>query len=206
MSPELFAGARGSGNPELEPRVNSSESSGLVGVGGVFGVIYADPPWAYNESGGNSTNRVVSGKYSTMQIEDLCALKVPAAENSVLYLWATAPRLPEAMMLIEAWGFRYKTHAIWDKEKEGLGYWFRGRHELLMVATRGKVSPPAPELRISSVVRCTRGLHSRKPDYVRDMIAKWFPDERRLEMFTRIKVHGWEPFGNQIETDLLSNL
>jgi N6-adenosine-specific RNA methylase IME4 len=68
-----------------------------------------------------------------MSIDELCALKVPAAKDSVLYLWATASKLLEAEAVIAAWGYIYKTHAIWDKEKVGMGYWFRGQHELLMV-------------------------------------------------------------------------
>ncbi len=86
------------------------------------------------------------------------------------------------------------------------GYWFRGQHELLMVAVKGRVSPPIPELRISSVIRCRRGKHSSKPDYIRDMIVKWFPDVSRLEMFSRIKRSGWDSFGNEVETDLLSQI
>ena len=99
-----------------------------------------------------------------------------------------------------------KTGAMWDKQRLGIGYWFRGQHELLLVGVRGKVSPPPPHQRIPSVIRCRSGLHSRKPDYVRDQIAAWFPNVPRLEMFTRIKRPGWAAFGNQIETDLLSEL
>ena len=186
----------------------TAETRGGCSLQRVFGVIYSDPPWAYNESGGNSTNRVISGKYPTMQIEELCALQVPAAENSVLFLWATAPRLPEAMQLITAWGYRYKTHAMWDKEMVGLGYWFRGQHELLMVALRGKMQPPPPAKRISSVIRARRGSHSSKPDQVRDWIADWYPNERKLEMFARPytemwpKHDGWETWGNELPNDV----
>ena len=105
---------------------------------------------------------------------------------------------------MEAWGFNYRSHAIWDKVKIGMGYWFRGQHELLLIGTRGDVRTPHPSLRIPSVIRCPRGTHSSKPDYVRDMIAKWYPDAPKLEMFSRMKRHGWDSFGNQVETDLLS--
>ena len=133
-----------------------------------------------------------------MSIDELCALKVPAAKDSVLYLWATASKLLEAVAVIAAWGYIYKTHAIWDKKKVGMGYWFRGQHELLMVATRGKMSPPAQPDRIGSVIRARRGSHSSKPDQVRDWIAKWYPNERKMEMFARPctemwpKHDGWE--------------
>ncbi len=167
-----------------------------------FGIIYADPPWRY-ENG--TPGREIERHYPTMTDEEICALPIPAAKNAILYLWAVAPKLPEALAVMAAWGFRYKTCAVWDKVKVGMGFWFRGQHEILMVGTRGDVSPPPPDLRISSVIRCPRGRHSAKPDIVRDKIVAWFPDATRLEMFSRLKRPGWEVFGNQVEFDLLSH-
>ncbi len=167
-----------------------------------FGVIYADPPWRY-ENG--TPGREIERHYPTMSDEEICALEVPAAKNAILYLWTVAPRLDAGLAIMEAWGFKYKTCAVWDKEILGMGFWFRGQHEILMVGTRGKVSPPAQPLRISSVIRCRRGRHSAKPDIVRDKIAEWYPDVPKLEMFSRLKRPGWEVFGNQVEYDLLSN-
>lgn len=166
-----------------------------------FGVIYADPPWRYDNA---TPNRRIENHYPTMSDEEICALQVPAAKDCILYLWACAPRLEVALEVMKAWGFRYKTQAVWDKVKVGMGYWFRGQHEILMVGTRGNVSPPPQPLRISSVIRSPRGSHSSKPDYVRDKIAEWYPDVPKLEMFSRLKRPGWEVFGNQVEYDLLS--
>ena len=168
----------------------------------LYGVIYADPPWRY-ENG--TPGREIEDHYPTMSDNEICALKVPSMNSCVLYLWATAPKTPEALSVISAWGFRYRTHAVWDKEKLGMGYWFRGQHELLMVATKGIVRCPIPENRISSIIRCPRGPHSAKPDYVRDMIERWFPHASKLEMFARVKRAGWDAFGNEIEYDLLSD-
>lgn len=166
-----------------------------------YGVIYADPPWRY----GNATpNRRIENHYPTISDEDICALRPPVSKDAVLYLWATAPRLEVALDVIRSWGFAYKSGAVWDKEKLGMGYWFRGQHEHLLVGTRGNVSPPPQPERISSMIRCRRGQHSSKPDYVRDMIAKWYPDVLKLEMFSRMKRHGWDAWGNQVEHDLLS--
>jgi len=190
--------------------MNTAENSlqGATAVGsmrllGSFGVIYADPPWRYDNGGAQGG---VDEQYPTMSDEEICALEAPADKNCVLYLWATMPRLPAAIDVIKAWGFEYKTGAAWDKERLGIGYWFRGQHELLLVGVRGKVSPPPAELRIRSVIRAPIGRHSAKPDYVRDQIEKWFPNARRLEMFSRLKRPGWEVFGNQIEYDLLSDV
>ncbi len=165
---------------------------------GPFRCIVADPPWEYRESGGG--NRVVSAHYPTMTTDDICALPVPAADDAVLYLWATAPKLEEALRVLTAWGFRYKTHAVWDKEIIGMGYWFRGQHELLLVGTRGKVKAPAQELRVSSVIRERRTVHSRKPELVQDMIERWFPGPR-LELFARRPRENWTCWGNEVEAN-----
>ena len=170
-----------------------------------FSVIYADPPWRYAASTPDPKDSIET-KYPTMAVEDICAMKVPAAKDAVLYLWATAPLLPEAFQVMAAWGFKYKSHAIWDKCTPGLGYWFRVQHELLLVGTRGKFSPPKPPDRISSVLRVKRGAHSSKPDQVRDLIKGWFPNERRLELFARQWTsfwpvpEGWEVHGNQTDS------
>jgi N6-adenosine-specific RNA methylase IME4 len=162
-----------------------------------YQVIYADPPWRYSFS--STSNREIENHYPTMSLGDIMALKVPADDNCVLYMWATAPKLIEAIKVIDAWGFTYKTHAIWDKRKIGMGYWFRGQHELLMVGVKGKVSPPEQSLRISSVINEQRGIHSKKPDKVRDLISSWFPTSERIELFARDVVTGWDSWGNEIE-------
>jgi N6-adenosine-specific RNA methylase IME4 len=138
-----------------------------------------------------------------MSIDELKAMRVPAdPQGCVLYLRATVAKLTEAMDLIAAWGFIYKSHAIWDKVKPGMGYWFRGQHELLMAATLGRISPPPQALRIPSVLRCKRAEHSSKPDDVRRLIETWYPQAARLEMFARESHAGWDTFGNQISGTL----
>jgi N6-adenosine-specific RNA methylase IME4 len=133
-----------------------------------------------------------------MAIADLCQLKPPAADNCVLFLWATAPKLREALALLDAWGFEYKTHGIWDKQKIGMGYWFRGQHELLLVATKGKVSPPDESVRKPSLFSFKRGKHSAKPVEVYTMLEAMFPKAKRCEMFCRVARAGWTCWGNQV--------
>jgi len=159
-------------------------------------VIYADPPWRYDFS--NTSSREIENHYPTMSIDEICEMEVPADDNALLLLWATAPKLQEALRVIEAWGFQYKTHAIWDKDKIGMGYWFRGQHELLLVATRGTFSPPESNKRVSSVLKFPRGQHSRKPVEIYDYIDDWFPYYSKLEMFARIEREGWISWGNQV--------
>lgn len=162
---------------------------------GEYDLIYCDPPWRYDHQ--ESPNRDVENQYPTMTVEEICALDVPAADDCVLFMWATSPKLQEALEAIEAWGFTYKTHAIWDKLKIGMGYWFRGQHELLLVATKGKMSPPHTDNRVSSVFSYKRGKHSAKPIEVYDLIEQMLPNTTRIELFARTEREGWDSWGNE---------
>jgi hypothetical protein len=105
-----------------------------------FGVILADPEWRFEPwSRETGMDRAAENHYATSEICDIKARDVLsiAADDCVLYLWAIGPLLPQALEVMLAWGFTYKSHAIWRKDKMGLGYWFRFRHELLLVGTRG---------------------------------------------------------------------
>jgi N6-adenosine-specific RNA methylase IME4 len=133
-----------------------------------------------------------------MDLEEIKAMDLPADDNCVLFLWVTAPFLADAMHVLKAWGFTYKTGAVWDKERLGMGYWFRIQHEHLLIAVRGDVKTPYPENRVSSVIRAPRGEHSKKPECVYDMIEKMFPGERYLELFARTTRDGWSSWGNEV--------
>ena len=169
-----------------------------------YDLIYADPPWNYYNDGKGAAKKGdhrfaggVAFHYQTMKLEEICELKIPSTTNCVLYLWATAPKLPDAMVVMEAWGFKYKTQAMWDKGWIGVGYWFRGQHELLLVGVKGKVSPPPSKARHSSVMCEKRTRHSRKPDLARKIIEDGFPDATKLEMFARESFPGWDRWGNE---------
>jgi N6-adenosine-specific RNA methylase IME4 len=171
----------------------------------LFGVLYADPPWRYNFPG---TRAEATKDYPTMSIADLCALRPSVADDAVLFLWAITQSLPDALRVLEAWGFKYKSSAVWDKGIPATGYWWRGQHELLLVGVRGQAKPPPPELRKPSVLRHPRGPHSAKPDVVREWIGAWYPAERKLEMFARPwtdlwpKHDGWDTWGNEMANDV----
>jgi len=165
---------------------------------GKFSVILADPPWYYK--GGGSW--AVENHYSTMKLSDIKSLKIPAADSAVLYLWATAPLLPEAIDVMQAWGFVYKSCMVWDKQHISIGYWARGRHEMLLIGTRGKVSPPEPRLRESSVYSEKRTAHSRKPDYYYALLERQHPNGTFLELFARRKYSSkWTVWGYEAPTD-----
>jgi N6-adenosine-specific RNA methylase IME4 len=162
-----------------------------------YDVIYADPPWRYSFSKSNS--RKIENHYPTMTVSEICELEVPAKDNSVLYLWATAPKLLEGLKVMDYWGFTYKSQAVWNKKKQGMGYWFRGQHEILLVGTKGRFGPPDAGDRKPSVFEFTRGKHSKKPDEIRKLIKDWFPEAKRLEMFCRNPAEGWDIFGNEVD-------
>ncbi len=165
-----------------------------------YQIIYADPPWQYRHCA--SKSRQIENQYPTMTLCEIKKLNFPVDNNAVLYLWATAPKLQEAIDVMFAWGFDYRTCAVWDKEIIGMGYWFRGQHELLLVGVRGTFSPPVASLRISSIYRERRGKHSEKPNGIRDLIQLWYPDANKLELFARKKTPGWDVWGNEVDSDI----
>ena len=162
-----------------------------------FPVIYADPPWRYEH--GPGVAGAAEGHYPTMAIEEICSLPVGdvATPDSMLFLWATSPKLAEAMRAIEAWGFTYRTSAVWIKDRAALGHYFRQRHELLLVAARGTVITPAPKDRRDSVFEVPRGKHSEKPAAVAEWIESAYPTLPRIELFARSSRPGWAAWGNQ---------
>lgn len=169
-----------------------------------YQIILADCPWRYDFSA--SHNRDIENQYPTMELEKIKSLKVPSEDNAVLFLWATAPKLLEALEVMKAWGFKYRTHAIWDKKIIGCGWWFRGQHELLLVGVKGKFSPPPNTDRIASIFKVKRALHSDKPDVIKHLIDKWYPDKSKLEMFARnhtpLFKDDWSRWGNEVDSDV----
>ena len=163
---------------------------------GKYNVILADPPWRYAFS--ESRSREIENHYPTMDLEEIKALDIPADDDAVLLLWTTAPKLEESLQVLNAWGFTYRTCAVWDKERIGMGYWFRIQHEILLVGARGSFPVPAPDRRISSVIRAPRSEHSRKPDVVHEIIERMFPNRKYLELFARAERPGWDVWGNEV--------
>lgn len=166
----------------------------------LYNVILADPPWRYEPySRETGMDRAADNHYPTMTTAEIAELSPPASKDCVLFLWATAPMLVEALHVIDAWGFAYKTHCIWVKDRIGTGYWYRGLHELLLLATRGAVPAPPPELRLPSVFHEPVGRHSEKPEAFAELIEAWFPHLPKVELFARQRRAGWAVWGNEIE-------
>ncbi len=168
-------------------------------LAGKYRVIYADPPWKYGDQMGVEGYKISAEMhYPTMSLDELCDLPVPnlTEDSAVLFLWVTVPMMQEALKLIDAWGFEYKTHFIWDKVKHNWGHYSSVRHELLMLCTRGSCLPDITKL-YDSVISIERTEHSRKPEQFRELIDTLYPNGQRIELFAREKVAGWETWGNE---------
>jgi N6-adenosine-specific RNA methylase IME4 len=164
-----------------------------------FPVIYCDPPWRYEYA--ETESRAIENQYPTMELDEICALPVAniATDDCVLFMWSTSPKLADAMRVLSAWGFEYRTCAAWDKEVIGMGYYFRQQHELLLVATKGTPITPLPANRPPSVVRSRREAHSKKPEIFHELIEQMYGDLPKVEMFSRAPRPGWASWGNQSE-------
>ena len=111
-----------------------------------FGVVLADPEWKFETWGEGGMDRAADNHYPTSVLEEIKARNVEAlaADDCALFLWATPPMLDAAIEVLKAWGFNYVTNSVWIKPEVGTGYWFRFRHEHLLLGIRGKVPCPSP--------------------------------------------------------------
>ncbi len=163
---------------------------------GQYSVIYADPPWRYSAK---KVQGAAEKHYPTMGIDELCALPVAdlAAPDSVLFLWATFPQLAEALRLINAWGFTYKSVAfVWlkknRKSEAGFMAW------AFWTRTRGH--PKRQAANVHQFIIAPIQEHSRKPDEARDKIVALMGDLPRVELFARQSPPGWDVWGNEVES------
>lgn len=197
---------------KLEAEIHRWRVSQLALPKGTFTVIYADPPWEYEFS--QSGSRSIEAHYDPMAVGEICQAPHPADENAILFLWATSPKIREALQVIDEWGFTYRTSMVWVKDKWGMGYYIRGQHELLLIARKGELPPPDEASRVSSVLNLAvakeenldkwplllpRGEHSAKPLCVYEIIERMYPNQCYIELFAREKRLGWESWGLEIE-------
>lgn len=179
-----------------------------------YQIIYADPPWSYKVW--SEDKKVAQGTakrhYDTMSIEDICKLNIDllAEKDTKLFLWATPPCLPEAMQVMKAWGFEYKTIAFcWIKTNSksgtpffGIGHWTASNCEIVLCGLRkgGRLNRQNKD--VSQIIMEPRREHSRKPDCVRDKIVRICGDLSRIELFARKKTEGWDVWGNELSNDI----
>ncbi len=182
-------------------------------MAGRYRVFYADPPWPYrpiglgasDRSGHRSPNRYGSAEqhYPTMTMEEIFALKEEidrhAADDAVLFLWATSPLLNKAIDVVKAWAFQYKASFVWDKQAHNFGNYNSVRHELLLIGTRGSCLPDVKKLFPSVQPHLRSKTHSEKPETFRNIIDTIYPEGRRIELFARKSAKGWDRWGKAVK-------
>ena len=171
---------------------------------GKYRVILADPPWAYEMFNRLPGRGTAQEYYPTMTPEDIAALPVSelAEKDCALFLWATFPCLPQAIDLVRAWGFAYKTVAFtWVKTTAkiwepfvGLGMWTRSNAEICLLATRGKPKRQAAD--VQQVILSPVREHSRKPDEQYRRIERLL-EGPYCELFARYPRPNWTVWGNE---------
>jgi N6-adenosine-specific RNA methylase IME4 len=199
-SPELHAKVKAGEMPlaqavrATKPAVRAEQLATTIWPSGKYGVILGDPPWK-PDAGVLDPSRRIENQYPTLALPQLIALRPRidelALEDCVLLLWTTTQKLADAVTLINAWGFDVKSGAVWVKDRVGMGYWFRGRHELLILATRGKPRTPLEAHRPDSVIAAPRRGHSEKPSAVYELVEQMFPQVPKVEIFARATRSGW---------------
>ena len=177
---------------------------------GPFDVIYADPPWHYERDivGASLTPQNAADVYDTMKTPDIAALPVAdiAADDSLLFLWTTGLRMPDALEVGTAWGFKYITVAfVWEKMAPILGSYTMSSCEFCLVFKRGRIPTPRGDRNVRQFLQRSRARHSEKPDEIRDRIHFMFPHQAKIELFARAReglfpthhLLGWSYWGDQ---------
>ena len=171
-----------------------------------YQIIYADPPWQYSDKG---CNGACEAHYSTMKIDNICALPIDKIfeKDCILFMWATYPMLKEALQVIESWGFKYKTIGFqWIKQNRsgkgyyfGLGRWTRGNTEPCLIAVKGKPFKYKESNAVSQIIEYPLTRHSEKPPITRDKIVELTNENlNKIELFARQAAEGWDCWGNEV--------
>lgn len=173
-----------------------------------YNLIYADPPWEYRDRA-NAGRRGACHKYPVMTVEDIKRLDVPsiAADDCLLAMWWVPPQPQEALDLVRAWGFTFKTmHGFtWHKLSKtgradhfGMGNYTRANAECCLFAVRGR--PKRVCAGVRSLITAPIGRHSEKPVEARDRLVCLLGDVPRVELFARTTAPGWSVWGNEVES------
>ena len=176
-----------------------------------FSTILADPPWRFqNRTGKMAPEHRRLSRYETMTLDDIRALPVGgvAAETAHLYLWTPNALLPEALSVMEAWGFSYKSNLIWHKVRKdggsdgrGVGFYFRNVTEIILFGVRGKNARTREAGRRQvNMIETRKREHSRKPDEQYEIIEACSPGPY-LKLFARGERKRWVVWGNQADAD-----
>ncbi len=144
--------------------------------------------------------------YPYMSKEAICALPVDklAADDCLLFLWTTGPKLNIAFEVGEAWGFAYSTIAfVWDKQITNPGYYTLSSVEICLLFKKGKIPQPRGLRNVRQFLSQRRRGHSQKPAAIRRRIDRMFPTQAKIELFARVRTPGWDAWGNEVKSDVL---
>jgi len=180
-----------------------------------YQIIYADPPWQYRKSPNihnGHQRKTAEDNYLTMSMEEIAELPITkiAEDDCALFLWVTNPRLYgdrntdgkfTPFHIMRSWGFDYRTLLTWVKPGFGLGSYFRGNTEHVLFGIRGRMFIPT-DIREGNIISAPRGRHSEKPEAMRDLIDRVYPNGSRIELFARRKALGWDCWGNEVDSDI----
>ena len=180
---------------------------------GEFEVVLADPPWSYY--GAQDKWGAAAKFYETLSFDELVKLPVRSlmADRSVLFCWATCPKLDEAIDLVRAWNLHFRGVAfVWVKTTaEGCPIAAQGVRpsitkpltEMVIAASTVRVGRPLPlaSEAVTQTVFAPRGIHSVKPPAVQNAIEVLYPTARKVELFARSRRPGWTAWGNEIGDD-----
>jgi|TARA_R100001129_G_scaffold175130_1_gene147958 N6-adenosine-specific RNA methylase IME4 len=183
-----------------------------------YDVLVVDPPWSYHKGaapprkrsevkGGSGRGGRARDAYETMNaanFREAFRIEDFAQPNSHLYLWTTNPKLPLAFKVMSDWGYTYKTTLTWVKItknekviKNGMGWFFRGATEHVLLGVRGKMGIPTA-LRKPNVILAQRGRHSQKPDEFYELLDAIYPSESKIDVFARKTRQGWDTWGDEV--------
>ena len=177
---------------------------------GKYDIILADPPWMYkrntfdlkNNSPGKDKDTGGAGThYQTLSQKQLKQIEVGslAQPDCLLFMWSSSPHLNEAIALGESWGFSYKTVAFcWEKQRAMASFYTVSSIELCLVFKKGRIPRPRGSRKERQFISQKRSQHSEKPAEVRERISRMFPDQRKIELFSRHVIDGWDRVGNQV--------
>lgn len=176
-----------------------------------YKVIYADPPWEYQQQGSKKDKRGMAKKhYDTMTTDDICKLPIRelATEDAICFMWATFPNIDQALRVMKEWGFVYKTAAfVWVKKNKkantnfwGMGAWTRANAEVCLIGiSKGtKAKECVKSHAVHQIIEAPIERHSKKPDETRIRIMELMGDVQRIELFAREAAAGWDCWGNEV--------
>lgn len=169
----------------------------------MFSLIYADPPWEFKTYSDKGKDLGPAQHYPELNDEGITNFKYGArwigdcvTKDAMLFLWCTPANLVRALDIMTAWGFEYRSHMVWVKDKQGTGFYTRQMHEPLLIGVRGH--PPMPAEVPPSAISAPRLRHSEKPSIFRETLETMYPhwdEKNRLELFARSAPVGWKVYG-----------